>query len=567
TPLTVQNFLRYAFNKNANGDYDGTFFHRLAEGFVLQGGGFQLDGKAVEHIDNLPEVHNEFDPSRSNVRGTIALAKTGLGPNTGTSEWFINLADNGGNLDTQNGGFTVFGRVIDRPGVVDGMEVVDMIAQLPTLTGIVGSFPTPVQNYDPQAPPATLDPDSLITIRDIVVTPSKGTATGVTYEYLGAKVVKNGAVTATDSDLLISAINGSDLNLKYAPGKTGVAEVSVRVTQGDFSEIQKFFVTVEPNLITSFASNALAGAVVPGDTANVKLNLTNTGGGLASGEVEVKFYFAKAVLVGGQYQPVDPLVRLDANTETVPVTIGSGNTVTITVPVEVPSELVLNQDTVYQLFAEIVPKGGTLDGELFDDDNSTLQPGGVHQIFNAFGNIGDSNKTLTYTDGDGDKVVLSLKGKGYGQLFLRPDGSIDVLINGTNEKTKVTAKKSDSLPSGEITFRNIEAVTPLNSLDFGLLDVSGNLVFSGGVKSVKLGDITGPSTMSIGTISGSEKTRTSLSFGRVQELSLDSTMRISSLKAVEWLDREGAQDFITAPALQSLIIGTPKTGSTSAVRG
>jgi cyclophilin family peptidyl-prolyl cis-trans isomerase len=92
---------------------------------------------------------NEFDPSRSNVHGTIAMAKLGSDPNSASNQWFFNLADNGGvpplGLDFQNGGFTVFGRVLD-----PGMNVVDAIANLR-----VFAFPAPfdhlpvLSSYDP----------------------------------------------------------------------------------------------------------------------------------------------------------------------------------------------------------------------------------------------------------------------------------------------------------------------------------------------------------------------------------------------------------------------------------
>ena len=80
------------------------------------------------HITQDAPVPNEFSPLRSNVRGTIAMAKLGGDPDSATSEWFFNLVDNSSNLDNQNGGFTVFGRVIG-----NGMEVVDTMAALPRI--------------------------------------------------------------------------------------------------------------------------------------------------------------------------------------------------------------------------------------------------------------------------------------------------------------------------------------------------------------------------------------------------------------------------------------------------
>jgi cyclophilin family peptidyl-prolyl cis-trans isomerase len=124
-PKTVANFLRYA----GRGYYDGVIIHRSEPGFVTQGGGYKccILGQFVP-IPSDPPVQNEFDPSRSNVRGTIAMAKLGGDPDSATNQWFFNLADNSANLDNQNGGFTVFGRVLD-----PGMNVVDAIASQQTL--------------------------------------------------------------------------------------------------------------------------------------------------------------------------------------------------------------------------------------------------------------------------------------------------------------------------------------------------------------------------------------------------------------------------------------------------
>lgn len=110
TPGTVTNFLNYI----RRGDFDQTFFHRLVPGFVLQGGGnrFETDNNpALTAIPTVAPIMNEFH--RSNVARTIAMAKLGGDPNSATSQFFFNLANNSGNLDNQNGGFTVFAKVID----------------------------------------------------------------------------------------------------------------------------------------------------------------------------------------------------------------------------------------------------------------------------------------------------------------------------------------------------------------------------------------------------------------------------------------------------------------------
>lgn len=123
---TVKNFLNYV----NRGDYNNTIIHRGISGFIIQGGGYKCCNilRQLFPIPTDPAVPNEFDPSRSNIRGTIAMAKTS-DPDSATSEWFINLDDNSAALDdtSNSGGFTVFGHVLD-----SGMDVVDKIAAVPT---------------------------------------------------------------------------------------------------------------------------------------------------------------------------------------------------------------------------------------------------------------------------------------------------------------------------------------------------------------------------------------------------------------------------------------------------
>lgn len=127
-PATVANFLNYI----QDGRYDDSIFHRSAETlqgaeFVLQGGGYTFD--TTPQFLNIPEdpnVPNEFSATRSNLRGTVAMAKQGNDPNSASSEFFVNLGNNSANLDNQNGGFTVFGKVFA------GQDVIDQIAAQPT---------------------------------------------------------------------------------------------------------------------------------------------------------------------------------------------------------------------------------------------------------------------------------------------------------------------------------------------------------------------------------------------------------------------------------------------------
>jgi cyclophilin family peptidyl-prolyl cis-trans isomerase len=119
-PVTVQNFLDYT---NA-GEYDEVIFHRSAPGFVIQAGGFRFENDAYTAIPTGPTIVAE--PCLSNARGTVAMARLGGQPDSASSQWFVNLADNLFLDSTDGVGFAVFGRVVG-----DGMAIVDDIASRP----------------------------------------------------------------------------------------------------------------------------------------------------------------------------------------------------------------------------------------------------------------------------------------------------------------------------------------------------------------------------------------------------------------------------------------------------
>jgi peptidyl-prolyl cis-trans isomerase A (cyclophilin A) len=118
-PVTVKNFLAYA----DEGFYDGTVFHRVIDGFMIQGGGFTPDMKQKE---TKAPIKNEADNGLQNRRGTLAMARTSV-VDSATAQFFINLADNDFlNHGSRDFGYAVFGRV------VEGMDVVDAIAKVAT---------------------------------------------------------------------------------------------------------------------------------------------------------------------------------------------------------------------------------------------------------------------------------------------------------------------------------------------------------------------------------------------------------------------------------------------------
>lgn len=122
-PATVENFLQYA----ADGFFDGTVFHRVIPGFMIQGGGLQAD---LSEKATRPPIRNEADNGLSNTRGTVAMARTSV-VDSATAQFFINTVDNGRSLDhrgtsPRDYGYAVFGRV------TAGMDVVDAISGVAT---------------------------------------------------------------------------------------------------------------------------------------------------------------------------------------------------------------------------------------------------------------------------------------------------------------------------------------------------------------------------------------------------------------------------------------------------
>jgi len=126
-PVTVANFMRYVGEKH----YDGTVFHRVIDGFMIQGGGFAADdGRIIEKKVSGQGIKNESANGLKNLRGTIAMART-KDPDSARAQFFINVRDSP-NLDYPlNGGYAVFGRV------TEGMDVVDKINSVQTRASVL----------------------------------------------------------------------------------------------------------------------------------------------------------------------------------------------------------------------------------------------------------------------------------------------------------------------------------------------------------------------------------------------------------------------------------------------
>ncbi len=215
-PNSVANFRNYA----EDGDYRNTIIHRSLPGFIIQGGGFSIDDLAISDVPSDPPVENEFSEARSNLRGTIAFAKVSGDPDSATSQWFFNLADNNAgsssDLDNQNDGFTVFGQV-----VAADLVTIDAIAQIPVFDGRTlfnePAFTNLPVDVDAPENPAINSDEELVVFNDITV---------FEVNELEFTVTSN-----SNPNLVAASINNEgELVLDYQPDQTGSADIRIEAT-------------------------------------------------------------------------------------------------------------------------------------------------------------------------------------------------------------------------------------------------------------------------------------------------------------------------------------------------
>lgn len=256
TPITVANFLKYVDEERYFTQGQSSFVHRSIAGFIIQGGAWIGTSNAQNNViqptavATFPPIQNE--PGISNKRGTIAMAQVGSDANSATSQWFINLADNGGppnNLDIRVGSgsnaagpYTVFGRVANNT-----MNVVDAIAQVPryNFSGVHPSFANfPLRNYINGNPVFV---ENLVSIPNISHIP-----------------VLNFSVS-TDSPSATVTLSGT--KLLVAGNSVGTAHITVTATDFDGEQVSQMFtvnVIAAPGRLVNLATRMRVGT---GDNA------------------------------------------------------------------------------------------------------------------------------------------------------------------------------------------------------------------------------------------------------------------------------------------------------------
>ncbi len=248
-PITVANFLnyvnsgRYFMTDPTTHGLASSFIHRREANFVVQGGGFigtvnpTLPAYAQPTpVPTFSPIQNE--PGISNRIGTIAMAKLDGKPNSATSQWFVNLANNGGppaNLDTTNGGFTVFGHVT---GV--GMTVVNAIAAVPIFNLGSPFNSLPLRNY---------------TSGQFIRVPNLVSIAGIT-------VISPLAFTASSDNPSVATATISGKNLLVTPLQPGTAHIMAKATDLDGANVSQTFtvaVMTGPARLANLSTRAQVG--------------------------------------------------------------------------------------------------------------------------------------------------------------------------------------------------------------------------------------------------------------------------------------------------------------------
>ena len=589
-PLSVQNFISYLTSTDPKANYADTFFHRSIPGFVVQGGGFDTSDPGT-HLKTGFDVHNEFDGvNRPNVRGTIAMAKD-IGPHTASSEWFFNLADNShkvspntgidNGLDVQNGGFTVFARVIQ------GMEVVDAIAALTrfnfsgggtapigALGGALGSLPLQNYNQDPDNNPNTAAPtptaDNFVKIDriDIQIPPS-GTLSGVTYSVNpGVDIVD--ATTGLASDLVTATITGSNLHLNYKAHAAGAVRVTVHGADGAPSSAQDTFsINLQPNLVANFEQDPFDGIIIGGDTKTANIVIGNSGGGSATGSVNLKLYLSKVRSVldvdnfdtgedpnGALLQPADDVLFAEFLNE--PIDIASGKTTTLVKTLQIPRQLVTTTGDVYRVLVEVTPSDTAI-SERFSDDNLSLDSR-LHLWENRFGTFTVSGVTrtdakLVYQESDGDLVQISMTKSGNGLVSF--DGTLaDLAVVSPRPASVLTATiiSAASVGQRDIDLHNVELLQYVRTVQLPQANFSGFISAAEGFGQFIAHDITGPSLISIGRLPAGITTNPSMTFQNVTDTSVESIYPLRLIRAATWIESDNTPDHINAPSIGSIAI-------------
>lgn len=315
-PQTVANFFDYV----NSGAYDNIFFTRLVSNFVLQGGGAQLnaDGTVITAVPTNPAVPNEFGVS--NDANTLAMALSAGDINSGTNQFFFNLADNSSSLDPQR--FAVFGRVDDIESIINlatlGLTSTQNMSARPVAATMpaVGLSNVPLTGYTGANFPTDATLDNYMRIDSIAIDRRD--------EFLTY------SVTSSNPSLVSAILQNRTLTLDYMDNQFGSATITVTATDRfGATVVQTFNVTVQPG-----EPDVTAVAIAPDNASNVS---TLTATPTATDPQALPITFAYQWLQNGTEIPGATAATLNLTTRTV----NTGDTFAVEVT---PSNSVLTGD-------------------------------------------------------------------------------------------------------------------------------------------------------------------------------------------------------------------------------
>lgn len=290
TPTTVANFRAY--------NYADTIFHRAPTGFVVQGGGYRIAASpdVFDSVTRLSPIVNE--PGISNLFGTVAMAKVGDDPNSATSEFFFSLGNNSLNLDNQNGGFTVFGR-LSAPSI----NVLSALASVPTssygvklredgvTTPSAANFvfsDIPIQ----ETPlPTAINQNNLMKITSVTELP----------------ILTYAITTAPDSAVATATLNGTDLHITAVGAGTTTLVITATDVDANIAEqtvtinVGQVTASVALDSVTMAQTYTGSPRVVTATTTPPGLTVAITYEGTSTPPTNAGSYAVVATIVDGVY--------------------------------------------------------------------------------------------------------------------------------------------------------------------------------------------------------------------------------------------------------------------------
>ncbi len=286
-----------------------------------------------------------------------------------------------------------------------------------------------------------------------------------------------------------------------------------------------------------FGQVSLPAPAVPGDRARFAVVVANNGSAPAVGRSGVRLYAsADAALDDG-----DILLASLTNQY---VNLQPGRSRTFYVNTVVSPRLTPGQ---YHFLAEIDPLGQIDEA---DEGNNLAVTAAAYDVVWKFGNFEGRRNVRLRLDDAGTTVTFSLIGPGYGQVQDGAGDGLDLLSFTDTEPTSSAAVRTTPGTSGT----RIDEITvdgSLRRLDASAADLTGDLTVAGTLAWLRLGDVIGPSTISIGA-SADPRAAAAMTFDRVSDLTIRSGIAVRSVTATEWLDADGVADVIQAPSLARL---------------